>query len=90
MGILLRTIRDQNLADRLTHQEMLARAAALVSKATITTQVRASPCHHFIQMSEDEDDYQTSLYRLRQSSLKPLFHKSDFFASSGLEVVCIV
>jgi Tfp pilus assembly protein FimT len=80
----------QNLADHLSHQEILARAAALVSQTSITTQVRVNPCRHFIQMSEDEDDYQTSLYWLRQLSLKPLLHKSDFFASSGLEVVCIV
>jgi hypothetical protein len=69
---------------------MLARAAALVSQATITRQVRANPCRHFIQMSEEEDDHQISLYWLRQLSLKPLFHKSGLFAPSGLELVCIV
>lgn len=43
-------------ADHLTLQEMLARAVALVSQAHATTQVRASPCHHFTQMSESMMD----------------------------------
>lgn len=42
-------------ADHFTIQEMLARAAALASQTTTTSQVRASPCHHFTQMSESKD-----------------------------------